>query len=790
MNNVEENNQIEEESFTKTSNNMEYQISNLKKEFEFQNQQKNQELEVLFDEINTENQELKKELLQTQFELEQEKQKNSNIKNTFLNINSSTISTILNDDQKNSEKNFLYLNDHIKLIKENSEKKNSELNLNRDCKLKNFLEEKKNFENNLQKILANKQDNIKSIMKLNDKFFGEIEFLINENYNKEKYIIALGEKYEIIKEEIQFLKERIFQEKINILEKINEINGINKTNYINLIQELQNGLENNNKNFYSEQILGPLENISEMISNIKKNEREIESNRYKLECENEILKNKIDILEQEKNELINKTSNFIFDKESIISENLLNKSQINKLNNEIQILKKENDELLKSIKDLNQELYNIKNKINLDLKKSENTNSIIITQKESMIKQLSDKNNDLMQNDINNMNKLKELNDQIMNLQQKISEYNIKENKYQNEILNLNKKLNEDIVTSKDDKQRYSVTEEINKNLSQKLENLQSEKTNIENATNILNNKFNNINIENTKIKNELNEAKKKNILLEQELINIKNKLTSNENNQDLLLAESDLLHKIQKKIREIYQIHFSNVNFNNNLDSQNNPDEVFIMLKNINEKLSSRNSALANQEINFNENFANLENSKNSQLYENILLYLVNIRSKNKIELAKIITEKNSQNISNNNSGEISQSMTHHSSSNYFNKKYYDELKYLLEDKYRKLEERIRQSITVGELEELLIEFKNLYEAVIDSIIQSFYIYKTELSSNNILTIEIPLDKYHQIINNTNTNLISIEKSLNKKINEYKTQGEKIESALSILIKNVNMIY
>ena len=246
------------------------------------------------------------------------------------------------------------------------------------------------------------------------------------------------------------------------------------------------------------------------------------------------------------------------------------------------------------------------------MKKSENTNSIIITQKESMIKQLSDKNNDLMQNDINNMNKLKELNDQIMNLQQKISEYNIKENKYQNEILNLNKKLNEDIVTSKDDKQRYSVTEEINKNLSQKLENLQSEKTNIENATNILNNKYNNINIENTKIKNELNEAKKKNNLLEQELFNIKKQLTSNENNQDLLLAESDLLHKIQKKINEIYQIHFGNINLNTNLNSQNNPDEVFIMLQNINEKLSSRNSALTNQEINFNENFANLENSKN----------------------------------------------------------------------------------------------------------------------------------------------------------------------------------
>ena len=101
MNNGEENNQVEEESFTKTSNNMEYQIDNLKKEFEFQNQQKNQELEILFDEINTENQELKKELIQIKFELEEEKQKSSNMKNTFLNLNSNNLSSLLNEDQKN-----------------------------------------------------------------------------------------------------------------------------------------------------------------------------------------------------------------------------------------------------------------------------------------------------------------------------------------------------------------------------------------------------------------------------------------------------------------------------------------------------------------------------------------------------------------------------------------------------------------------------------------------------------------------------------------------------------------
>ena len=43
-----------------------------------------------------------------------------------------------------------------------------------------------------------------------------IELLMNENYNKDKYFIALNEKYDIMKEEINFLKERIFKEKINI----------------------------------------------------------------------------------------------------------------------------------------------------------------------------------------------------------------------------------------------------------------------------------------------------------------------------------------------------------------------------------------------------------------------------------------------------------------------------------------------------------------------------------------------------------------------------------------------
>ena len=768
----------EEESFTKTSNNIEYQIDNLKKEFEFQNQQKNKEIEILFNEINNENQELKKELLETKLELEDERQKSLNIKNTFLNINSNNLSNYLQPDIKIPEKNYIYLNDHIKIIKENSEKKITELNNNKNSKQKNFEEEKNNSEKNIKKILALKKDTNETsqdIMEILEKFWGEIDFLMNENFNKDKYIITLGEKYEIIKEEIHFLKERIFQEKINILEKINEIEGLNKLNHVNLIQELQQELENNNKNFYNEQILGPLENINLMISSMKDNEREIESNRYKLECENEILKNKIDILEKEKNELLNKSSNFIFDKESIISENMINKSQVNKLNKENQLLKNENDNLLKNIKDLNEELFNIKNKYNFDIKKIENNYSIILSQKENAIKELSSKNDILLQNYLNSKNELNELNEQIINLQQKISAYEIKENEYKNELRELNKELN----TQKNLEQKYSFTEQINKKPSNFL-----------NTDNI---NINNINTEYNKVIKELNEVKGKNIQMQSELNQLKN---NKEILPQVINQDNDLLQKILKLIKEIYQLHFNNKNSNiitdinnNNNNNKNLSDEILILLQTMKET-SPRNSESNNQEIIFNKNFADLENNKNSQLYENILLYLVNIKSQNKIESAKRLSEKNSEFVTNNNSGEISQSMTHNSSSNYFNKKYFDELKFLLEDKYHKLEQRIRQSITIGELEELFIEFKNLYEAVIDSIIQSFYIYKTDLSENNILTIQMPLDKYHQIINNANSNLISIDKSLYNKINDYKSQGEKIESALSILIKNVNAIY
>ena len=195
---------------------------------------KNQELEELFEEMDEENKELKKGIIQSQFELEGEKEKIKNIKNTFYNINSNNqhIPAVKNEDICNDiENNYIFLNNNIKIIKENNDKKIDEITLNYNKNLKNYEQCKKKTDLNIKDIL-NKDDNIeivyKNILDEIKEYYKKIELLLNENYNKEKYSITLNQKYEISKEEIYFLKQRIFEEKINILNKINEINKVNK----------------------------------------------------------------------------------------------------------------------------------------------------------------------------------------------------------------------------------------------------------------------------------------------------------------------------------------------------------------------------------------------------------------------------------------------------------------------------------------------------------------------------------------------------------------------------------
>jgi hypothetical protein len=90
------------------------------------------------------------------------------------------------------------------------------------------------------------------------------------------------------------------------------VNNLNNITHFNMIQDIQNELDDKKKNYYNEQFMIPLEKLNSLLSAAKEKEKQYENKFYKLECENDILKNKVNVILKEKNELFKKTTNSIF----------------------------------------------------------------------------------------------------------------------------------------------------------------------------------------------------------------------------------------------------------------------------------------------------------------------------------------------------------------------------------------------------------------------------------------------------------------------------------------------
>ena len=790
---------LESNNLTESNEKSEYyenKIQRLTNELENQNQKRNQEIEELFDEMDLENNTLRSELLETKEELEREKEKNNEIKNSIYNfnyyqtnvnksINEKNNTDIINKNCNNENYNSSLYCDNIKFIKDKNSKKITELSLENENNLKNFDKNWNSFEKNIFSLLdtfkQNKNSNYydenlyNNIIKEIDTNKNKIISLINENYSNKKYSIILQEKLELANEEIHFLKERIVEEKNNILEKINDLSHMNIITHINFGQEILNEINSKRKNYYNERFSIPFQNMHQFISEYRGNEKELKNKSEKLQKDFDELKNKYEKVNEEKNNLLKNASSYIIDKENNKTNEMLLNSQINKLRKEKQILENENNSLLKNNNELNEQILTINNKIQYELSNAKKNNEILLKQKNDMVNGLNSELKNYAEINENNKIIIEELNNEIKKLKKSINDYITNEENYRNEIILLKKKIKENELNYKTSTNQTDVIDSLNKTYNQRISNLETEKKSIESKLNLINNKYNSLITEKNKMNLIINDYRNKNNELELLNQNLSNRITLTDKNNLDLSNEKELLYTLQNAIKEIYQNHIigdDENNLNINISEIN-------MLKEINDKLNdiqntSNNNQLLNVNIIYNEDFAGLEQNKNSQLYENILLYLFHIKSQNKIEINKIIANIPESNYNpHNNSNKIFQIL--------------DNLKNELEEKYMKIEERIKNSVNIDEIEQLVGEIKNLYESVIDSIIQFFYNHKVDLSANNILTIQIPLDKYHQIINTTNSNLSSIESTLVNKINEYKSQGNKIESALNILIESVN---
>ena len=745
--------EIESDS-TKKNEFYQKKIERITDDYENQTRRKNQELDEIFEEITLENDNLRKELLLAKEELEGEIEKNIDIKNSIYNFNYFTKKTSKELDEKlGKDKNIKedYTNsifcDYLKTIKEESNKKLSELNIEQENNIKNFAIIKTSLENKINNIYnILKEDermniHLKDIIKELNIYNNKYNSLLSENYSNKKYIIILVEKLGLAREEIFFLKERIIKEKKIILEKINSLSHDNELTHFRMIQEISNEINQKRKNFFNEQFFFPIQDLHKSFLEFKEKEKELVNKNEVLKKELEELKYKFNKVNEEKDEMMKNAVNYTINKENNKNNETYLQSMVNKLRKEKLILENENNSLLKNNSELNEQIISINNKIKFELNKKNNENLSLINQKDSLIRELNKKLNSITETNSKDKTTINNLNEEIDSLNNKINEFKNNENNFKSEILLLKKALKESNYKTTTMAQTNTLDSYNN---TKKNQNILSEKKVLKNN---LDNNYRNKN-------SELNTTNKD-----------KFKLTSTE-------KSNEVENNLPQIIRKIYLNHISNEIDNN--------DEVY-MLNEINNKLtqmettSSNNNTLGNNQfikmkIVYNEDFESLEQNKNSQLYENVLIYIFHLKSQQQIEINKIL------------SNYISPS----ENKNTKMLEFLDKLKIDLDEKCSKFEERIRHSVNVDEVEQLIAELKNFYEMIIDYIIKNFYKYKRDLSGN-ILTIQLPLDEYHRIINNTAANLSNIDTNIINKINEYKGQGNKIENAINILIDNVN---
>lgn len=790
INNTKQNNQNNIINFLSKSNQInqsnenhpeEYYIKKLEeqeKAFDILGKKKDKEIEEFFSQIEQENQELKKEIIQCKIELEEEKAKTQNMKETYFNINSF--------DESNPELDRTVY-ENIKYIKEENEKKLNEITELYKIQLENANKDAQSIRKAIKFTIDNYDSRNSSTTDFYDNIFtsnqileNKIKSLIEDNFNKEKYSLMLNQKYELANEENNFLKNKIMQEKTNICEKINELQKQNLSSHFEMIQNLLAELNDKKQNFFSVKFTESFNELTSFINETIENNKTLVEHNENMKKICDELKSKLEIAIEEKNTLLNESKKIIVGSEIKSSNEINHQANLSKLENEIALLKNKNENLLKQNASLTEQIELINNKLDLQIKSVNNANNVLLNQKSSMITQLSTQLNVANSQIFELKKEIKDNENEISSLTIENQNLIEKEKNLQNEIMNYKVELNKYNLSTKIANDTSKAIELINSNIDKKMSLLQKEKSEMENKYSILNNKFISLNSEISDLKKENSSLQRKNTDLDNQYSEMKVKFGQNQKMFELYQQEIDLLHTIQTHLRQIYQCHFRN--------GPDTNDEISI-LKEINERLTQRFTKDQISSIPFNEQFSSLEQSKNSQLYENLIIFILNLQTQNNIEVYNAMIDNN-----NNQTNNLSGANTNHSinNSNGINtnnsiKKSLEELKNEIDDKYYSYEKRIRSSVSIEDFEKIIFEVKGLYEQMIEHIIQAFYNCKVD-SNNKTLTIQMQIEKYHQILNNLNVNMSKIESSLKLKVNEYKGQSYKIENALNYLMKYINI--
>ena len=447
------------------------QIEEQKEYYERLSKKKNQEIEDLFSQIEKENQQLKREILQYKIELEEEKSNTQNMKETYFNINSF--------DESNPELDRIVY-ENIKYIKEKNDKKLNEITDLYKIQLNNAIKDSQSIRKNIRLTIDNYDT--KSSIDFNESIISciqilenKINTLIEENFNKEKYSLLLNQKYELATEENNFLKNKIMQEKTNICEQVSQIQKQNIYSHFEIIQNLLNELNEQKHNYFNIKFNESFDELSNLLTeSVEKNKVLSESNeKMKKLCEE--LNIKLSIITKEKDRLLEENKKTIVDCEINKTKDINVNAMKIKFEKEIDNLKIINQNLLNQITELKEQIDTNNANIEIQIKKVNNANNVLLNQKSSMITQLNNQlglaNTQLLES----KSKINEQLELLSNYKKQNDCLQEKEKKSQIEIMELKEQINKYTLNSKISNDNSKAILLIN-NIDKKLSLLEKEK--------------------------------------------------------------------------------------------------------------------------------------------------------------------------------------------------------------------------------------------------------------------------------------------------------------------------
>ena len=531
------------------------------------------ELTEFVDKLIKENCALKKELIKKEIEIEKlrEMLKNASIK--YFNLETGNLNNLdrlyfekirkinLENDYKLNQINIKYDNELQQILDEHNKLINEIQNNN----LKN--------NNNINNINTNEDDITEKKQKENyiseenklEEYLERIKILEEEKFTSDKRYQLVQQKYEILLEENKMIKNKVKEEKENIIFMMEELQKENNLKKDEIVKEFKD-----KTNLITQNFISFSDNEKEKSNLVLEN----------LLSEQKILNDKIEMLEEENaklteenNLLIEKTKSndeFMAQKEiEMLSIDNIKQNFYKNLSNyegEIEQLTKENLSLKKQLAELearanalNLQNENLEKSINSQINEINEQNSKIIEDLNSQVIQLEQEKREInikykLYNETESSMKIKikdlnqknnDLNREVSNLKYKNNEYEINIQSLKNQIEKMNQNfekihqqysnIDKDFPNNNNNKnlnKQYLENEEI-KNLKENIKILEeeNERNNKElteakqinmNLNHTLDNMKLNYDIEITKYKNKINEYE-----------NQLNEILSNNNNED-----------------------------------------------------------------------------------------------------------------------------------------------------------------------------------------------------------------------------------------------------------------